>query len=375
MAQDQITIEIDGQEIPQLYADLVRLEVELDDELAGMFRITLALILQADGTWTYLDDDTIRPWMKVAITAGTQDDSQQLILGYITHIRPDFQPLLDQCQLEIWGMDAGVLMDRDDVLRDWPNKKDSDIAEETFRAYGLDVKVSDTTVVHDEEVSTIIQRETDMQFLQRLAARNGFECFIDATAGYFRPTSVDPPAQPVLAIQFGDETNVTRLQLEVNALTSTDVTAYQIDHLSKEVLDATADPDRQTLLGTTPLRDFLPDGQGPPAAYLGQVATTGAGELAAICQGLHDQAQWFVTGEGELDSSRYGSILKPRMTVVVKGAGRTYSGTYYVTRVTHTLTRDGYTQLFEVKRNALTVTGSEDFAGSSDGLSIGRVSP
>jgi hypothetical protein len=43
--------------------------------------------------------------------------------------------------------------------------------------------------------------------------------------------------------------------------------------------------------------------------------------------------------------------------------------------VTHTLTRDGYTQLFEVKRNALTVTGSEDFAGSSDGLSIGRVSP
>ena len=35
----------------------VRLEVELDDELAGMFRMTLALMLRADGTWTYLDDD------------------------------------------------------------------------------------------------------------------------------------------------------------------------------------------------------------------------------------------------------------------------------------------------------------------------------
>jgi phage protein D len=361
MAQDRITIEVDGQEIPQLYADLVRLEVELDDELAGMFRMTLALMLRGDGTWTYLDDDVILPWKKVGITAGTQDDSRQLIIGYITHIRPDFQPVLDQCRLEIWGMDAGVLMDRDDVLKDWPNKKDSDIAEETFRAYGLDAVVSDTSVVHDEEVSTIIQRETDMQFLQRLALRNGYECFIDATTGYFRPPAVEPPDQAVLAIQFGDQTNLTRLQLEVTALASTEVTMFQVDHVSKEVLDAAADPGRQPLLGATALRDYLPPGRGPSQAYLSQVVTTGAPEMAVICQGLCDEAEWFVTGEGELDSGRYGSILKPRMTVLVKGAGRTYSGTYYVTRVTHTFTRDGYTQLFGVKRNALTVTGTEDF--------------
>ena len=34
-------------------------------------------------------------------------------------------------------MDASVLMDREDKLKDWPNKKDSDIATEIFRRYGL----------------------------------------------------------------------------------------------------------------------------------------------------------------------------------------------------------------------------------------------
>jgi phage protein D len=375
MAQDRIRIEIGDQEIPGLYPHLVRLEVELDEELAGMFRITLAMALQADGTWSHLDDDAIVPWAKVVITAGTQDDSRQLIIGYITHVRPDFQPVLDQCRLEIWGMDAGVLLDRDDVLRDWPSTKDSDIAEEIFRAHGLDYQVTDTAVVHEKKVSTIIQRETDMQFLQRLAARNGFECFVDASTGYFRPPSLDAPDQPVLSIQFGDQTNLTRLQLEVDALSAAEVTAAQIDHLSKDVVDAGADSARQGLLGAHPPSDYHPAGRGPATAALGRVVTTGAAELAALCQGLRDQSQWFVTGEGELDSSRYGSILRPRATVLLKGAGRTWSGTYYVTRVTHLFTRDGYTQQFAVKRNALAVTGSEDFTGGAGGLSVGGVSP
>ena len=39
-----------------------------------------------------------------------------------------------------------------------------------FQTHGLTPKVEDTDVVHDEEVSTIIQRETDIRFLKRLAA-------------------------------------------------------------------------------------------------------------------------------------------------------------------------------------------------------------
>jgi phage protein D len=363
MAHESLRIELGGAEVPELYHDLVELEVELDEELAGMFRFTVALQLGSDGGWTYLDDDRFVLWQEVAVVAGPQDAAEKLIAGYITHLRPEFGGGLDQCRLEVWGMDASVLLDRDDVLKDWPNKKDSDIAEETFRAHGLRPVVTDTQVIHDEEVSTVIQRETDMHFLRRLALRNGFECFVDGDRGYFQPPTLATAAQPVLAVHFGDASNVTRFEVDANALRSSGVSMAQVDRTNGETLQASGSSGEQQALGSTGLSSFLQAGMSPGLVVLGQTVATGSPEMAGLCQGLLDAGEWFVTAAGEIDASQYPTVLKPRRTVVVKGIGRTHSGTYYVTRVTHRLSPDGYVQQFELKRNAVQPSGSEDFAG------------
>jgi hypothetical protein len=365
MAYDSLRIEIAGTEAADLYPDLLSLEVELDEELAGMFRLTVALRLHADGSWSYLDDDRLVPWQRVVITAGLASDTEQLLSGYITHLRPAFGDGLDQCQLEIWGMDASVLMDRDDVLQAWPNKKDSAIAGEVFQRHNLTPQVADTGVVHDEDVSTIIQRETDIAFLRRLAQRNGYECFVDGDTGYFRPPAVDGSPQPVLAVQFGDQTTVTRFALEVNALAPANVAMFQVDRLNKQELNASADSLALRQLGAKPISSFLAGGMTPGQAYLGQAVTTGLPEMHALCQELYDRSNWFVTGEGEVDANGYGSVLKPRGIVLIKGVGETHSGMYYVSHVTHSFTADGYTQRFTVKRNALAPTGSENFAAAA----------
>src|SRR5438105_4336694 len=130
MQHESLKIEIDGSEVDEtVYGDLVNLEVELDNELAGMFRMKLALMLQADGTWKHLDDDALTIWKPVVITAGLEEDTQQLLKAYITHVKPVFGAGIDDSFLEVWGMDGSVLMDRVDVLQDWPGKKDSDIAD------------------------------------------------------------------------------------------------------------------------------------------------------------------------------------------------------------------------------------------------------
>jgi phage protein D len=367
MQHEQFRIEIDGAEVTELYNDLIGLEVELDDELANMFRLSIALLQRADGSWPYLDDERFALWKEVVITAGLQDDTQQLIKGYITHIRPDWGIGLDQCRLEIWGMDASVLMDREDKLKDWPSKKDSDIATEILRTYGLTPDVTDSDVIHDEQVSTIIQRETDIQFLKRLALRNGYECYVDGDTGHFGPPQLSGDPQPVLAVFFGDETNVNSFHLEVNALATADVAMFQVDRTNKEVLDAASQAGQQQALGARPATGFLGAGMAPGQVYIGQAITTGSAEMAALCQGLYDRGEWFVTGEGEVAANQYGSILKPRSTVTIKGLGETHSGVYLVTHVTHTFTPDGYTQSFRVKRNALMPTGSESFS-SGGGL-------
>ena len=333
-----------------------------------MFRFNVALLLQDDGTWKYLDDESFMIWKTVEVTAGLESDVEPLITGYITHVKPDFGYDPQDCRLAIWGLDATALMDREDKLKDWPNKKDSDIASEIFSAYGLTPQVSDTDVIHDEQVSTVVQRETDIHLLKRLALRNGYECYVDGATGVFGPPQPDTTAQPVLAVQFGDDTNVNRFSLEVNALAPVNVAMTQVDRASKEVLEVTAASSQQPALGANPPGSYLGAGMQPGLVYVGRTVATGTPEMTVLAQSLHDRGDWFVTAEGEVSANQYGNVLKPRRPVTIKGIGETYSGVYYVTHVTHSFRPEGYTQLFRAERNALMPTGSEDFSADGGGL-------
>ena len=369
MTCERLTITLDDEEIADFDRDLVSLEVELDDELAAMFRLQIAIALQPDGSWTYLDDERFRVWNPITITAGLEDGNEELISGYITHVKPSFAPDITQCTLEVWGMDGSVLMDREEKLQAWPNEKDSDIADEIFRLNGftqkIGIQIKDTAVIHDEAISTTIQRETDFQFLRRLALRNGFECYVEGKTGYFRPPQLDASPQPVLAVHFGDETNVKQFSLEVNALTPANVAMFQIDRAAKEDLDVTRSSSQQPALGATDADGLLAAGMKPGVVVVGGVVATGQPEMTALCQGLYDRGSWFVTGKGEVAANDYGHVLKARQPVTIKGVGETYSGIYYVTHVTHAFTPDGYTQSFRVKRNGLLPTGAEEFSASA----------
>jgi phage protein D len=369
MEHEHFTIEIDGAEADDLYPDLVGLEVELDEEMAAMFRMRIAIMQQPDGLWTYLDDDRFTVWKGVTITAGFESGADELISGYVTHVKPVFDPDPSRCMLLIWGMDESVRMDREEVLKDWPNKKDSDIASEIFGLYGFSPDVEDSAVIHDEAVSTIIQRETDMQFLRRLALRNGYECYVEGGTGYFRTPQVDADPQPILAVHFGDETNVNRLSLEVDALAPANISMYQVDRSSKEVLSASVETSSQTTLGETGAADLTGPGIQPGKMYVSMSVATGTLEMEALCRGGYHRGEWFVTAEGEIAGNKYGHALMPRRTVTIKGIGETHSGMYYVTHVVHSFTADGYTQSFMAKRNALMPSGTEDFSsGSGFGL-------
>ena len=57
-----------------------------------------------------------------------------------------------------------------------------------------------------------------------------------------------------------------------------------------------------------------------------------------------------LTADGEVDGARYGHALRARRLVGVRGVGLTYDGFWYVRRVTHTITRQGYSQRFQLSR-------------------------
>lgn len=364
MPHDYLQIEFDGEEIDEVYSDLLQLEVELDDELASMFRLRVSMIQTAEG-WTSLDDERLRVWKPVSITAGFEDNNEELLTGYITHVKPSFQADPEQAYLEIWGMDASVLMNRREVLKEWANKKDSDIATEIFQSYGLTPQVEDTVFVHDEAVSTIIQRETDMQFLKRLALRNGYECYVQGSDAYFGPPQLDEEPQPLLAVHFGNETNIHNFSLGVDAMVPVNVGMFQIGRMDKEVTAVNVESATQTALGSMSAPGLVAAGMDVGQVYVGCNGAAGPAEMQALCQGLYHRAEWFVTAQGEVNANNYAHVLMPRKPVTVKGIGETYSGIYYVNHVTHVFTGNGYRQLVRMKRNGLLTTGNEDFGGAA----------
>ncbi len=374
MENEVCIIKINDEEISEMYPDILSVEVEDDLQLASSFKIKFVIQLQKDGTWTYLDDERLALWNKVEIAAGFPDDVVDVMAGYITRLNPYCSSESPKCcYLEVQGMDGSVLMDREEKLKDWPNRKDSDIAREIFSDHGLTPEVEDTGVVHDEAVSTIIQRESDIKFLKRLARRNGYECFVKGNTSYFRkPILIGVSSQKVLAMHFGDETNLCSFQAEINALQPTIVEMSQIDRLTKEVRNVRVDTIGQRQLGEVSSKALLPTGIQPRRLYIRQNVVTSQQEMQTLCETLYDEAGWLMQGEGTIISSLYQNVLRTRELVTIKGVGKTYSGVYYVTQVRHVFDSKGYIQHFKVRKNALAPDGTEEF-GSGGSLMSGVV--
>ena len=113
----------------------------------------------------------------------------------MTHVRPEFGPGPTNASSRSGGW-TPACCSTGRTGADWPNKRTATSPSEVFAAHGLDSQVTDTAVVHDEKVSTIIQRETDLQLLRRLALRNGFECYVEGDTGHFGPPRLADPPSP-----------------------------------------------------------------------------------------------------------------------------------------------------------------------------------
>jgi phage protein D len=353
MASISATITIDNEAAPDLLGASLELVVETDFRLASSFRLRLATHRESDGTWTFLDDDRLKLWKPVEVRASIDDDETQLILGYITQITMHLDPDQGSSYVEIMGMDATCLMSLEEKIKAWPNKADSDIAREIFSHYQLSATVDETGVVHDETAATIIQRDTDIQFLKRLARRNGFECCVKGTTGLFRKPVLSAPSQPVMAAHFGPDTNLGVIDARVNALRPMRVEMHQIDAIGKQMQAASAHAGEQKQLGRdAALSLAVPKGVQSKMFVKHEVAVNQQ-EMQNLCRALFDEAEWFAQASGEVDTATYGAILETMQPVPVKGAGEMFSGVYYVTSVTHRFDFKGYKQQFAARRNAL----------------------
>lgn len=357
------TIWLDDEAAVDLFAALIEMEIEVDHRLASACRINLAIRTRPDGLWTFLDDKRLKLWSRLKITVKLTDEEVEIFRGYVTEFSPRISGDANSSTLEIIGLDETCLMSLEEKIKSWINTSDSDIARVIFQSYGFQVEVEDTGIVHDEASSTIIQRETDIQFLKRLARRNGYECFVTGGKGFFRKPATNSAPQRTLAANFGAETNLVNFEARVEALRPAAIEAHQVDVIAKELQAASVATSDERQLGRTGARAVVaPNGVNSKMFVKGMVATNRA-QMERAAGALYDEAAWFVEGGGEIDSLSYGVVLRARGLVPIKGVGEMLSGIYYVTSVRHIFGGTGYAQQFKVRRNALAPSGADDFGG------------
>lgn len=361
------TLLVDGAPASQdLLAAVQQIEIEEHVQLADMLRLRLAVGVGEDGSdWNILDDDVFRRLgtIKVTVSVGS-DTTEALIEGYVIGADTQFSNQPGQSVLEVVAMDATVLMNLEQKIRPWIDMSDGDIASTILSEYGLTPQVESTQPARQEVDQTVIQRDTDVEFLRQLARRNGYECYVELDSrsgdavGHFHPPQLDATPQGVLAVNLGEATNVNEFRVRFDMMQPVVADMVGLAIGSQDDQTASISSVSQTLLGS---ESTLGNDQ-PRHLRLARSGLAETGELQTYAQAAVDQAAWAIVAEGDLNTVAYGGILRAKRPVLVRGAGRQFSGTYYVEKVQHLITAESYTQHFTLRRNATGLTGSESFS-------------
>ncbi|WP_319549596.1 hypothetical protein [Desulfogranum marinum] len=201
------------------------------------------------------------------------------------------------------------------------------------------------------------QQGSDLAYVSQLAHEVGYVFYIDplpvpgTVRAYWGPEIKVGPPQPALNTDMDVFTNVESL-------------SFQFDKELKEMPvvfiqnQATKAPIPIPIPDITPLNPPL--GAVPPLPpklkFLSDTAKLSP--IGAVMQGMAYASRHsdVVTGEGSLNVTRYGRVLKARQLVGVRGAGEAFDGLYYVKSVTHNIERGEYKQNFSLARNGLLST-------------------
>lgn len=285
---------------------------------------------------------------------------QVIIDGVVTQhqLSPSNEP--GQSTLTLTGEDLSVLMDVINIKLIYPAMPDEvkvALILSKYAAFGITPIVIPPLVdsVKSPTSGYDTQTGTDRDYIRGLASRCGYTFYVEPgpvplqSIAYFGPDIRLPVPQPALSINSDWATNVDSL-------------SFTLDGLAKKITVITIlDPITNKIPVPIPLPniDIFKPPLGlrltPPAKIIfsDDMANLAPDEAAKRAFGLLRDGADAISGSGSLSVSRYGSILRSRMLVGVRGAGVSYDGMYYVESVTHDIKRGEYKQNFTLSRDGL----------------------
>jgi hypothetical protein len=349
-----ISIRVDG-EPDETAASAASVEVIERIGQPTYYRLEYSLDI-ADGDFPLLAESRLGPGSELSILVPAPDGDHCLVKGPVYGQQIHFEHGGSGSTLTVMGGDSSIKLDREDKVVAWSDVTDSDAATSILSAAGFTPDVESTTASHAEAKHTLIQRETDLAFLRRLARRNGslFWIYCDAdgveTANFKRP-ALDGEAVLDLIINLREpQANVTSLEISWDVERPTSSEALEVDLNTKEDISGAAERSPLTPLGGAALVDIATE---PRIAHV-RAPVDDSGDLTARSEGTLIEASFFVRATGATTLSALGSVLRAHTLVNLRGVGSRHSGLWFCSAVRHTIDATEHRMDFDLIRNGWT---------------------
>ncbi len=344
----------------EFYTALQSLEVEENADAPDALLLRLPVNRTQAGDLNYVGDPTFAPGTAISLVATPLGQSAQCIFdGYALAWKLHLDRATTASTLEVWAQDASWLMNIDEKVLEWSGQTDGQVANAIFGSYGFAVAAANTaddSPAHQQAGHTLMQRDTDLRFLRRLARRSGKILRVTCPAtpgvrtGIFVTPQVSAPSAATVSLVDPAAWDVDTLDFAWDVMRPAEVQTSQISF---------DDSSGDGVPGDTASSGLAPMDALDLAGYSGQSGTallTAAAdppELPSRAAGLLREAGWLVRCEGTVDAERIGTVLRVGTVVTIEGAGMLHSGNWFVWSVRHIITQDAYRMRFTFVRNAM----------------------
>lgn len=289
-----------------------------------------------EGDLVPLKESRLAPGADLAVFQRATGFNDCLVKGQVFSHQIRLLHGVEGSMLEVVGADSSLKLDRETKITQWAdNTSDSDAVSQIVGGYELIPDVEDTDTRHMEDKRTLIQHDTDLNFIRMLAQRNGFLFWVRCDAeltetAYFKPPPLEDPDAPTLTINLENPTMDT-LDITWDVERPTTVIANAYDGAVKEAIDGSGVPLPPLFSGDVPLNAIATDTRSTSVI----AAVADVGDLMGRASGVLLDSSWFIQASCVVNVATLGKVIHAHSVVNLDGVGTRYSGTYFVSGVRH----------------------------------------
>jgi phage protein D len=338
---------VNGSTLPDDAAlHLVDLIVDEDVSVPSLFSLRLTEADDLRTAFRWVDDDGLFAiGSPVEICFRHANAMTKIMAGEITALEPDFAAGT-LTSLTVRGYDRRHRLQRGYKTRTFVQQTDSDIARQIAGEAGLRVASENTGLVLDY----VLQNNcTDLELLQQRAGQIGYEVVVEDETLFFRPAR-NAESDALSLTLYEDLAEFSPRLSTIGQVGAVTVRGW--DPKNKQPIKSTADHVNSRMGGQRSGAELVDAAFGAATAIEVGRSVTNPAEADQIARGLFNRmALELIVGEGACDGR---ADLRAGKVIGLRGLGKRFSGSYYVTRAIHRYTADrGYATRFQVRRTAL----------------------